>query len=177
MFRVSAISTVIIIITCIPVHPQEIMEFNTTCTSSSNLHQISYKRTKATLIVTSRALIVQSLSNPWISRSLPTKRSWTKSAKVVGSTGKRHRFFVQNYRQIKTWCLWSSSFSYNQKNTRSSFEGWKTLPQPAMIYSPRFMHKSQILSSQFTRIRCLLHCHHSILIKKHYLQATATCSR
>ena len=176
MFRVSAISTVIII-TCIPVHPQEIMESNTTCTSSSNQHQINKQWVKATLIVTSRASIAQSLSNLWTSKSLPTKRSWTKSAKVGESIDKRHRFSAQNWKQIKIWCSWSSSFSFNQKNTRSSFEGWKTLPQPAMIYSPRVMHKSQILSSQSTRIQCLLHCHHSILIKKHYLQATATCSR
>ena len=78
------------------VHPQEIMEFNTTCTSSSNLRQISYKRTKATLIVTSKASIAQSLSNLWTSKSLPTKKSWNKSAKAVELTGKRLRSSAQN---------------------------------------------------------------------------------
>ena len=46
-----------------------------------------------------------------------------------------------------------------------------------MIYSPRAIHKSQIINNLSTRIQCLPHCHHNISIKKHFLQATATCSR
>ena len=49
--------------------------------------------------------------------------------------------------------------------------------QLEMIFNPLVMGRSQIISSQFTSIRCLLHCQHSISIKTHSSKATATYNR
>ena len=46
-----------------------------------------------------------------------------------------------------------------------------------MIFNPLVMHRSLIISNQFTSTRCLLHCQHSISIKTHSSKATATYNR